>query len=173
MPNMDYLRAAMAQEVQHANLLRAAANLGADATTDPYQTFFFPANTSATPSTVPDGPYGGPYGAAQLDYFAHAAASIMGVEAEHRVLGQVILNANQPNDRSYEQTDGLLTDAMANAAALGLPSSPSYVPASLTASRNPIPVSGGAFVGMTIISWDAPSVTYTSGRSGRRPVYRR
>jgi hypothetical protein len=228
-PNIDYLRAAMAQEIQHANLLRAVANLGSDATTDPYQAFFFPAGTfdtlsafiatlealenafigaylvatrefaalaSATASTVPDGPYGGPYSAAQLDYFAQVAASIMGVEAEHRVLGQVILNANQPNDRNYEQTDGLLTvyngpnsavaaltpfltpstgpgfflsTALANAAVLGLPSTggpPSYVPASLTASPNPIPVSGGAFLGMTTITWNAPSVTYTELRVG-------
>jgi hypothetical protein len=228
-PNVDYLRAAMSQEIQHANLLRAVANLGADATTDPYQTFYFPAGTfdtlsafiatlealenafigaylvgarefaalaSATASTVPDGPYGGPYSAAQLDYFAQVAASIMGVEAEHRVLGQVILNANQPNDRNYEQTDGLLTvyngpnsavaaltpfltpstgpgfslaTALSQASTIGLPSTggpPSYVPASLTASPNPIPVADGALLGMTTISWNAPSATYIEVRVG-------
>ncbi len=228
-PNIDYLRAAMAQEIQHANLLRAVANLGSDATTDPYQSFFFPAGTfdslsafiatletlenafigaylvacrefaalaSATASTVPDGPYGGPYSAAQLDYFAQVAASILGVEAEHRVLGKVILNANQPNDRNYEQTDGLLTvyngpnsavaaltpfltpstgpgfflsTALANAAALGLPSSygpPSYVPASFTASPNPIPVASNAVVGMTTLSWNVPSATYVEVHVG-------
>ena len=47
-PNVDYLRAAMSQEIAHANLLRAVANLGADATTDPYQTFYFPAGTFDT-----------------------------------------------------------------------------------------------------------------------------
>lgn len=228
-PNVDYLRAAMSQEIQHANLLRAVANLGADATTDPYRTFYFPTGTfdtlnayiatlealenafigaylvasrefaalaSATAGTVPDGPYGGPYSAAQLDYFAQVAASIMGVEAEHRVLGQVILNANQPNDRNYEQTDGLLTvyngpnsavaaltpfltpstgpgfslaTALSQASTIGLPSTggpPAYVPVSFTASPNPIPVAEGAFLGMTTISWNAPSATFVEVRVG-------
>ncbi len=31
----------------------------------------------------------------------------MGVECEHRVLGPVILNANQPNNLYFESTDGL------------------------------------------------------------------
>jgi hypothetical protein len=220
-PNVDYVRAAMAQEVSHANLLRAVGNFGAGASSDPYQTFYFPAGTfdtlssfistletleaafigayltavrefsmmaSQTGSSVPDGPYGGPYSAAQLDYFAQVAASIMGVEAEHRVLGTVILNANQPNNLNYEQTDGLLSvyngpnsavaaltpfltpatgtgyslaTALAQASAIGLPSGgnpPSFHPASLTASPNPIPVSTG-HDGLTTISWNAPSAS--------------
>ncbi len=48
MPNVDYLRAAMAQEISHANLLGAVGNLGASASSDPYQTFYFPAGTFDT-----------------------------------------------------------------------------------------------------------------------------
>ncbi len=220
-PNVDYLRAALSQEISHADLLRAVANLGASAATDPYQTFYFPAGTFTslssfvgvlealeaafigayltavrefstlaveTSSSVPDGPYGGPYSAAQLEYFAQVAASIMGVEAEHRVLGGVILNQNQPNNLYYEQTDGLLSvyngpnsavaaltpfltastgpayslaTALAGAANVGLASAgnpPGYQPASLTASPNPIPVTAGQD-GATTISWNAPSAS--------------
>ncbi len=221
-PNVDYLRAAMAQEIAHANLLRAVANLGADATTDPYQTFYFPAGTFDTlqpfiamletlenafigayltairefgslagmvPAGTPDGAYGGPYSAAQLQYFAEVAASIMGIEAEHRVLGQVILNANQPNNLNFEQTDGLLTvyngansavaaltpfltastgpayslaTALAAAGAIGIPSTgnpPAYEAASLTASPNPIPVASGVVDGVTTLTWNAPTAS--------------
>jgi len=49
----------------------------------------------------------GSYSAEELDYFAKVAASIMGVEAEHRVLGRVISNTNPANNLNYEQTDGL------------------------------------------------------------------
>lgn len=220
-PNVDYLRAALSQEISHANLLRAVANLGSAAATDPYQTFYFPSGTfstltsftnilyalesafigayltavrefaalaAQTSSSVPDGPYGGPYSAAQLQYFSQVAASIMGVEAEHRVLGGVILNENQPNNVNYEQTDGLLSvyngpnsavaaltpfltpatgpayslaTALSGAATLGLASGgnpPSYQPASLTASPNPIPVQPG-IDGVTTISWNAPSAS--------------
>lgn len=220
-PNVDYLRAALSQEISHANLLRAVANLGSAAATDPYQTFYFPAGTFdtlnpfvatlealemafigayltairefstlavQTSSSVPDGPYGGPYSAAQLEYFAQVAASIMGIEAEHRVLGGVILNQNQPNNLNFEQTDGLLTvyngsnsavaaltpfltpstgsgyslaTALTGASAVGLASTgtpPAYQPASITASPNPIPVTAGQD-GATTISWNAPSAT--------------
>ncbi len=220
-PNVDYLRAALDQEIAHANLLRAVGNFGADASSDAYQMFYFPAGTfdsltsfigvlealesafigayltavrefsalaAQTSTSVADGPYGGPYSAAQLQYFAQVAASIMGVEAEHRVLGQVILNANQPNNLNYEQTDGLLTvyngansavaaltpfltsstgpgfalaTALSGAASVGLTSSgnpPSYQPASLTASPNPI-AAGPGQDGATTITWNAPSVS--------------
>lgn len=220
-PNVDYLRAAFSQEISHANLLRAVANVGSAASTDPYQTFYFPAGTfdtltafvgvlealesafigayltavrefatlaAQTSSSIPDGPYGGPYSAAQLEYFSQVAASIMGVEAEHRVLGGVILNQNQPNNLNYEQTDGLLTvyngpnsavialtpfltsstgpsyslaTALSAASTIGLASAgnpPAYQPASLTASPNPIPVQAGQG-GVTTISWNAPSAS--------------
>ena len=140
-PNLTYLRAAMAQEFEHANILRAVGNLGANAVSDPYQTFYFPAGTFDTLSAftatldalenafigaylnairelgglafragqrgVPDGPFGGPFSAAQLNYFAAVAASIMGIECEHRVLGKVINNTAQANNLNFEQTDGL------------------------------------------------------------------
>ncbi len=141
LPNVTYLRAAMAQEIAHANLLRAVGKIGTDATTDPYQMFYFPTatfqnvtNFIATLETLesafigayitairefsvlamrsvlinaPTGPYGGPYSAAQLAYFGQVAASIMGVECEHRVLGTVITSQNQPNNLNFEQTVGL------------------------------------------------------------------
>lgn len=228
-PNVVYLRAALGQEIAHANLLRAVANLGSSAATDPYQTFYFPAGTfdtlsaftsildalenafigayliagrelaalaAATPNSVPDGPFGGPYSASQLDYFSQVAASIMGVEAEHRVLGKVILNVPQANDRNYEQTDGLLSvyngpnsavaaltpfltpstgpsfslaAAVAGSAVVTLASSggpPAAIPVSFTASPNPIPVMKGADHGMTTISWNAPSASVIEIRLG-------
>jgi hypothetical protein len=47
------------------------------------------------------------YTSEQLEYFAKVAASILGIEAEHRVLGRVISNTNPANNLAYEQTDGL------------------------------------------------------------------
>ncbi len=141
LPNVTYLQAALGQEISHANLLRTVAALGANASTDPYQTFYFPAGTfntltpflsmlatlenafigaylnairefsnlatRATIRNVPAGPYGGPFSGGQLNYFTQVVGSILGVECEHRVLGNVILNAAQANDLAYEQTDGL------------------------------------------------------------------
>ena len=140
-PNVTYLRAALGQEIAHANLLRAVGALGANASTDPYQTFYFPAGTfdtitpfiatlealenafigaylnairefsnlaiRATIRNVPTGPFGGPFSGGQLNYFAQVAASILGIECEHRVLGSVIVNVAQANNLSFEQTDGL------------------------------------------------------------------
>src|ERR1700691_2215098 len=150
----------------------------------------------ATPNTVPDGPFGGPYSAAQLVYFAQVAASIMGIESEHRVLGRHILDTSRANNLNYEQTDGLLTvyngpnsavaaltpfltpatgpgfslaTALAQAASIGLVSTgtqPSVKPVSFTASPNPIPVSAGASFGVTTISWNAPSAQFIEVRIG-------
>ena len=227
--NVAYLRAALDQEIQHANFLRAVVGLGMNAAADPHQTFWFPAGTfdtlaafgatlealenafigaylvasrefatlaAATPSTVPDGPYGGPYSSAQLIYFAQVAASIMGIEAEHRVLGRDILNIAQANNLYFEQTDGLisvsngpnsavaaltpfltpatgpaysLATALAQAATIGLTSTggqPSVKPLSFTASPNPIPVAAGAAFGVTTISWNAPSAQVIEVRVG-------
>lgn len=47
------------------------------------------------------------YSKEQLDYFAKVSASIMGVEAEHRVLGRVISGTDPANNLNYESTDGL------------------------------------------------------------------
>ncbi|MGH9611954.1 MAG: hypothetical protein ACRD4P_02620, partial [Bryobacteraceae bacterium] len=47
------------------------------------------------------------FSADQFEYFAEVAATIQGVESEHRVLGRVISNTNPANNLYYEQTDGL------------------------------------------------------------------
>ena len=45
--NVNYIQAALSQEIAHANLLRSLVN-GSDASGDPYQTFYFPAGTFDT-----------------------------------------------------------------------------------------------------------------------------
>lgn len=219
--NVSYLRAALGQEIQHADLLRTVANLGANAATDPYQMFYFPAGTFdtlrafiatlealenafigaylvaarefgaialETASSVPDGPFGGPYSAAQLNWFAQVAASIMGVEAEHRVLGRDILGVPQANNLYYEQTDGLLTvyngpnsavaalmpflnastgpgfslaTALSGAANLVLNSNgnpPAFVPVSFAASPNPV-LKGSNGDATVTLTWNAPAAS--------------
>lgn len=47
------------------------------------------------------------FSASEFEYFAEVAATIQGVESEHRVLGRVISNTNPANNLYYEQTDGL------------------------------------------------------------------
>ena len=140
-PNLTYLRAALVQEIEHANILRTVGNFGSNAANDPYQTFYFPAGTFDTLLSfvaildalenvfigaylnairelgglafragqrgVPDGPAGGPFSAAQLNYLAAVAGSILGIECEHRVLGKVITNTAQANNLNFEQTTGL------------------------------------------------------------------
>ncbi len=140
--NVNYLQAALTEEISHANLFRSLLGI-AKPGQDPVQTFYFPAGTfdnlaaftgmlnalenafigayltaiqefttkSAYASRHRDdrGHDGADseYSAEQLDYFAKVAASIMGIEAEHRVLGRVISNSNPANNLAYEQTDGL------------------------------------------------------------------
>lgn len=139
--NVDYLRAALFQEVQHAQLFRNLLFPGKyiQTTLDPYQTFYFPAGTFDTLKSFlgildalenafigayinvvqefavkaalsAAGKLTGPdaaYSTQQYEIFAKAAASIMGVECEHRVLGRVIGNENPANNYTYEQLDGL------------------------------------------------------------------
>ncbi len=138
--NVNYLQAALTEEIGHADLFRSLLNYK-QPSQDPYQNFYFPAGTfdSLAPflktlnalENAFIGAYlnaiqefavmsaqrrrsdgGGDSGDAkhspeQLDYFAKVAASILGVEAEHRVLGRVIGNNNPANNLGYEQTDGL------------------------------------------------------------------
>ncbi|WP_263358260.1 ferritin-like domain-containing protein [Acidicapsa ligni] len=52
---------------------------------------------------------GGYYGAHELQWFSQVCASILGVEAEHRVLGRDLSNTVPPNQYVYEQTDGIAT----------------------------------------------------------------
>ena len=139
--NVDYIRAALTQEIHHAQLFRSLLGMSTSSM-DPVQTFHFPARTFDTLANFTgildalenafigaylnaiqefaaksanlkggDGAWLEPgdskYSPEQLDYFAKVSASIMGIEAEHRVLGRVISNSNPANNRSYELTDGL------------------------------------------------------------------
>jgi hypothetical protein len=139
--NVDYFRAALTEEITHANLLRSLIGK-TSSTTDPVQTFYLPTGTFDTLTeflavlnaleSAFIGAYlnatlefaqmasdakgfgnpqrdatGKPYTSRELEYFAEVAASIMGVEAEHRVLGRVVGNSNPANNLNYEQTDGL------------------------------------------------------------------
>lgn len=136
--NVDYLRAALSQEISHADLFRLGIGSSSPAA-DPYQTFYFP---NGTFNTLPaflgilnalENAFIGAYlnmiqefsykaalaRAGQLsgadrrftaddyEYFTKVAASILGVEAEHRVLGRVIGNENPANNLAYEQLDGI------------------------------------------------------------------
>jgi len=131
--NVQYLQAALTEEISHADLFRSLLGISGPAA-DPVQTFYFPAGSFdtlaaftglldalenafigaylnaiqefAVKSAGEDGD-GNKYTAEQLDYFAKVSASIMGIEAEHRVLGRVISNSNPANNLAYEQTDGL------------------------------------------------------------------
>jgi hypothetical protein len=140
--NLDYFRAALSEEIQHADLLRSLIGK-TTSTTDPVQTFYFPTGTFDTLPAFIDvlnalenafiaayllatiefaqmasdtrgglviqhDASGNAYTARDLEYFAQVAASIMGVEAEHRVLGRVVMNQNPANNTNYERTD-LLT----------------------------------------------------------------
>lgn len=139
--NVQYLQAALTQEIHHAGLFRSLLGMQYGRY-DPVQTFYFPHGTFDTLSafttmlnalenafigaylnaiqefaaksankTAGDGAYLEPadasYSAEQLDYFAKVSASIMGIEAEHRVLGRVISNSNPANNLNYESTDGI------------------------------------------------------------------
>ncbi len=144
--NVNYIQAALSEEIAHANLLRSLL-AGTSAANDPVQTFYFPTGSFDTAPaflTLLDtlekafiGAYllavksfaymsallnggsvagytlnGVAYNSSQVEYYGEVAASIMGVEAEHRVLGRVISNSNPANNYCYEQNDGL--DAVYN-----------------------------------------------------------
>jgi hypothetical protein len=139
--NVDYLRAALTQELHHAALFRSLLGMS-QGRQDPVQTFYFPAGTfdslsaftmmldalenafigaylnaiqefaaKSAAANSDDGAWRGSadraYTSEQLDYFAKVAASIMGIESEHRVLGRVISNTNPANNLAYETTDGI------------------------------------------------------------------
>jgi hypothetical protein len=141
--NVAYVRAALSEEISHANLFRSLLGIGS-AAQDPAQMFYFPAGTFDTLGAFTAlldalenafiGAYlnaiqelaaksaqmknsehdhndhedsDNKYTPEQLDYFAKVAASIMGIECEHRVLGRVLSNTNPANNLNYEQTDGI------------------------------------------------------------------
>ena len=148
--DIGYLRAALEQEITHANLLRGLIG-GSVFSGDPVQTFFFPEGTFgslATFVTVLEalenafiGAYltavqefgkmaahiepfersqfdfaGQRYSRKKLVFFAKVAASVGGVEAEHRALGRaigggtILSGGSIPADNlCFEQTDGLTT----------------------------------------------------------------
>ncbi len=141
--NVNYVQAALTEELDHANLFRSLLG-GSTASGDPVQTFYFPAGSFDTLAAFTGllnaledafiGAYlnaiqefatkaanvrwdggrwwfqerdGSKYTSEELEYFSKVAASILGIEAEHRVLGRVISNTNPANNLAYEQTDGL------------------------------------------------------------------
>jgi Ferritin-like domain len=138
--NVDYLRAALGQEIEHGAQFRYYLT-GSEGgfQNDPYQTFYFPAGTFDTlapflgilnalenafigaymtviqefsykATLAASGSLKGAdakYSAKQYELFAKLASTILGVEAEHRVLGRVIGNVNPANNLLFEQTDGL------------------------------------------------------------------
>ncbi len=146
--NVEYVRAALSEEISHASLFRSLLGIP-DAAKDPVQMFYFPAGTfntlpaftamldalenafigaylnaiqefSAKAAMARNHGSSGrrsdqddhdgddrKYTAEQLEYYAKVAASILGIECEHRVLGRVISNTNPANNLCYEQTDGL------------------------------------------------------------------
>ncbi len=132
--DVDYLRAALSEEITHANLFRALLGISGSAS-DPVQTFYFPAGVfdtltpfiatlealenafiSAYMNAIVEfsrmsGVAGSnsDYTSGQLSYYAEVAAAILGVECEHRTLGRVIANLNPANNRNYELTDGIFS----------------------------------------------------------------
>jgi hypothetical protein len=138
--NVNYLQAALVQEIGHANLFRQyLTGYAGGQANDPYQHFYFPAGTFDTlaaflpilnalenafigaylnliqefaykATAAQTGMLTGAdakYSAQEYGVLAATAASILGVEAEHRVLGRVIGNENPANNLDYQQTDGL------------------------------------------------------------------
>ena len=138
--NVDYLRAALTEEISHADVFRAGLGLSSPAA-DPYQTFYFPNGTfntlpaflgilnalenafiGAYLNVIQEMSYkaalaragqltgaDAKYSANDYEYFAKVAASILGIEAEHRVLGRVIGNETPANNLAYEQLDGIMS----------------------------------------------------------------
>jgi hypothetical protein len=180
--NVAYIRAALTEEIAHANLLRSLLGI-ADAGHDPVQTFYFPAGSFDTLAAFTGlldalenafiGAYlnaiqelaakaayvrahageerhhddsDSKYSAEQLEYFAKVAASIMGIECEHRVLGRVISNSNPANNLNYEQTDGL------NAVYNGPKSAVAALTPFLTSSTGPAYAFAAAVAGQSAVS---------------------
>ena len=132
--NVDYLRAALSEEIVHANLFRALLGISG-ASNDPVQTFYFKDGTFDTLGSfiatleALENAFIGAYlnavaefgrmaGVAtnnsnftpnELAYFGEVSAAILGVESEHRTLGRVIANLNPANNRNYELVAGVFS----------------------------------------------------------------
>ncbi len=130
--NVNYIRAALFEEITHANLFRELLGISG-AGNDPVQTFYFPAGTfdTLTPfigtlealENAFIGAYlaairefarmaavagsGSDFTSGELSYFSQVSAAIMGIECEHRVLGRDIESATPANNRNYEAVDGI------------------------------------------------------------------
>lgn len=130
--NVNYIRAALFEEITHANLFRTLLGISSSAG-DPVQTFYFPAGTFNTLAPFIGtlealenafiGAYlnairefarmsaaagtGSDFTSGQLSYFSEVSATIMGIECEHRVLGRDIISATPANNRNYETVDGI------------------------------------------------------------------
>jgi hypothetical protein len=138
--NVQYIQAALSEEIAHANLFRSLLGLSYPHQ-DPVQTFYFPKGSFDTLAAFtgllnalenafigaylnaiqefafkaqaypviqqyPNDP-DNKFTVTQFEYFAKVAASIMGVECEHRVLGRVISNSNPANNLNYQQNSGI------------------------------------------------------------------
>jgi len=132
--DVDYLRAALSEEIAHADLFRALLGISG-AANDPVQTFYFPAGVFDTL-----GPFiatlealenafiaaylnaivefarmsavagkGSDFTSGQLSYYSEVAGAILGVESEHRVLGRDIANSNPANNRLYEAVGNIFS----------------------------------------------------------------
>lgn len=180
--NVAYVRAALSEEISHANLLRSLLGIPS-AAQDPAQTFYFPAGSFDTLAAFTglldalenafigaylnaiqelsrkaahmrdrnwwrdaDDDSDRKYTPEQLEYFAKVAASIMGIECEHRVLGRVISNTNPANQLNYEQTDGL------NAVYNGPKSAVAALTPFLTPATGPAYTLAGALAGQSTVS---------------------
>lgn len=135
--NVGYIRAALTEEYLHGSLFRSLLNISS-AAKDPYQTFYFKPSVFETLNgfiyqlealeTAFIGAYmaaiqqfallagagksltfaGVTYKPSDFAYFAKIAASILGVESEHRALGRAISPTLIPaNQLAYESTAGL------------------------------------------------------------------
>lgn len=111
--NQPYVRAALDEEYYHVQLL---SNAGAISVAGNYPQFYFPSGTFSNDNTFVsvlealetafiEAYLAGIYQFATdgRNDLAVLAGQIMGIEAEHRVLGRVILNKSVPNNLSLEQ----------------------------------------------------------------------
>ena len=174
--NVQYIQAALTEEMDHANLFRSLLKLSG-AAADPVQTFYFPDGTfefqpnfSATLDALENafiGAYlnaiqefalmaavaavapGGAYSATQLEYFAKVSASIMGIECEHRVLGRVISGLNPANNLNYESADGL-TSVYNGATSAVAALTPFLTPSTGSAYSLSVALAGASAVGIYV-----------------------
>jgi hypothetical protein len=137
--NVGYIRAALTEEIHHADLFRSLLGIKS-AADDPVQSFYF---SGSVFNNFADfigqlealenafiGAYlaaiqqfsllaaegkpltfsGTTYQPSDFAYYAKISASILGIEAEHRALGRSIVPTDIPaNNLDYESTDGITT----------------------------------------------------------------